>query len=73
MELMEKLADGQTDGGVSGGISNPRSAGVLLNHCTAETERGREMKRDRGEQGGREWGILWEREGLEQLRCRNET
>lgn len=57
VELMEKLADGQTDGGVSGGISNPRSACVLLNHCTAETE-GEGEEEEEGdeerEQGGTE-------------------
>lgn len=42
-DLMElKLADGQSDvgrrgcgGGGGGGVGNPRSACILLNHCTA--------------------------------------
>lgn len=42
---MEKLADGQTDGG----ISNPRSACILLNHCTAWACL---QRRDEGRGGG---------------------
>ena len=49
MELTEKPADGRTDGG----ISNPRSACILLNHGTAWACL---QRRDRERGGGGERG-----------------
>lgn len=54
-ELMESLADRYKDGRGGGGVGSPRSACILLNHCTAWAclQRCWEERKEGGKRGRR--------------------